>query len=161
MSSQRAWIALLPVVLLLGGCGGGSDNESTSAETNGSTSGTPTKTELIEQGDAVCAKTYTAVASLNPLGTTKEAVKVAVLYSRMLTSLEALGPPQNAESSYAEYINRLEAFAEAENGIQSTAQRNQTAMLERWKTSSLSTLSGFQSAAGSYGFKDCAEGADA
>lgn len=153
-----AGIALLPITaLLVTGCGGGSGNASTTA-TTGADAGALTKAELLEQGDAICAKVYVVTKSLNPEGTTKEAVRFADLHSGMIKDLLALGVPQETEYSYAEYTTGAHALEDAEVEVKVMAKRGDPAALRRAESGSLSTRSMFQAVAATYGFKECAEG---
>jgi hypothetical protein len=155
----QTWIALLPVAaLLVAGCGGGTERSTSgaTAEKNGSAL---TKAELIEQGDAICAKVYAATGALNPEGTSKEGVRVANLLNSMIQRLLALGTPQETEYSYAEYTTAAHALKRAEGEVTLVARRGDPAALRLAESGSLSSLSMFEGLAGQYGFKDCAEGA--
>ncbi len=157
---MKPWLVLLPVaVLLVSGCGGGGGGASSTA-TTGSDGGALTKAELIEQGDAICAKTYAITESLNAEGPAKEALRYAGLTSAMIKRLLALGVPRETEYSYAEYTTAAHALAQAEAEVKSVAERGGgPAALRRAESGSLSGLSMFQGLAGAYGFKTCAEGA--
>jgi ABC-type Fe3+-hydroxamate transport system substrate-binding protein len=156
---MKTWIALLSVAaLLVTGCGGGSEDASSVATTSAS-GGALTKAELIEQGDAICAKVYAVTGTLNPEGTPEEALRIADLHGGMVKRLLALGTPQETEYSYAEYTTAAHALAQASEEIEFVAEKNDPVALRRSESGSLSTLSMFEGTAGAYGFKDCAEGA--
>lgn len=161
MNPRRTWIALLLVVaLLIAGCGGGNGDDSTAstaAKTTAS-SGEPTKAELIEQGDGICAKVYATTGQLNAEGTVEEAVRVADLRGDMVKSLMGLGKPQEAEKAYSEFISAARTLAQAEGEIKLAAKQGDSAARELAESSSLSTYSLFQGAAAQYGFKECSEG---
>jgi hypothetical protein len=153
---MKAWIApLLAVALLVVGCGGGSGDPSPST-TTGASSGQLTKAELIEQGDAICAKTYAVTETLSAEGTTAEAVHYATLVGAMVKELLALGVPQETNYDYAEYTNYAHELAAAEAEVKRMAKRGNPADLRLAESGSLSTFSGFTSNAGTYGFKVCA-----
>lgn len=156
---MKTWIALLSATaLLLAGCGGGSESTSSIATTSTS-GGALTKAELIEQGDAICTKVYAVTGTLNPEGTSEEALRIADLHSGMVKRLLALGTPQETEYSYAEYTTAAHALAQASEEVEFVAEKHDQAALRRSESGSLSTLSMFQGAAAQYGFKGCAEGA--
>ena len=155
---MKTWVALLPVVvLLIAGCGGGNDDPS-SAATSGASSDQLTKAELIEQGDAICAKVFAVTETLHSEGTREEAVHFANLHLSMVKDLLSLGVPQETEYAYAEYTNAAHALAGSEVEVKLAAERNDPAALRVVESSSLSTFSLFQVQAGAYGFKECAEG---
>ncbi len=68
MRLKRTWIVALPIVVLtIAGCGSGGSDSSESAATGGDgTTNALTPAELIEQGDAICAKTNAAVGAIAP-----------------------------------------------------------------------------------------------
>jgi hypothetical protein len=155
---MKAWIALLLVaMLLIVGCGGGSGDPSP-ATTTGASSGQLTKAELIEQGDAICAKAYAVRETLDAEGPTEEAVRYANLMHRMVKDLLALGVPQETNYDYAEYTNYAHELEAAEALVTMMAKRRDAEELRRAESSSLSAFSAFTGNAGTYGLKDCAAG---
>jgi hypothetical protein len=152
---MKAWIASLAVVVLLfAGCGGGGDSSSATTTERGGEA--LTKAELIEQGDAICAKPLAIRASLNPEGTPEEAVRVASLVTAMVNRLLALGTPKETEYTYAEYTTAAHALVQAETEVKAMAKKGDPVDLRRAESGSLSTFSMFESLAGQYGFTDCA-----
>jgi hypothetical protein len=151
---MKAWIAALFVVLMLASGCGGEDTSSTASKD--SSEGALTKAELIEQGDAICAKVFAVTESLNPEGTTKEAVRHAKLKSGMIKDLLDLGAPKETEYQYAEYLNAAHALALAEAEVQRIAKSGDASGLETAESGSLSAFSMFQAEAGTYGFETCA-----
>ena len=153
----RLWIVLLPVTALLAaGCGGGSGDASSAATAGEGASAELTKAELIEQGDAICAKAYAVMQKLNPEGTPKEAVRVADLTSDMVERLLDLGNPQRgAEFSYGEYIHAANGLVHADAAVKSTAERDDPNALKDAAAASLLALSTFQNWANEFGLKGC------
>jgi hypothetical protein len=152
------WIVLLFLAaLLVTGCGGGGGDAS-SAATTGASGTALTKAELIERGDAICAKVYPTRDSLNPEGTPEEALRVAKLISGMTKQLLVLGIPQETEYAYAEYATALHVLDRMSAKVQKMVKRGKPGALRSAETGSLSSLSGFEGYAGAYGFKACAEG---
>jgi hypothetical protein len=152
---MKAWLALLFVaVLFIVGCGGGSDDPSPATTTEAS-SGQLTKAELIEQGDAICAKAYAVKETLSAEGTTEEAVRYAKLVGGMVKELLALGVPQETNYDYAEYTNYAHELEEAEAEVERMAKRGNPADLRLAEAGSLSAFSAFQGNAATYGFKAC------
>jgi hypothetical protein len=149
----RPWIALLTFVsLLVAGCGGGGGDTSSSA-TEGS-SAALTRAELLEQGNAICAKAYPAIVKFDPEGTTKEAVQAAALTENMAEELLALGVPQETDVYYVEYANASRALVKGAAAIKAAA-KHDPATLKNAEAASLSMLSSFQNWSNEYGLKDC------
>ncbi|MGB7684552.1 MAG: hypothetical protein WBL45_02070 [Solirubrobacterales bacterium] len=124
----------LAVVVLVAGCGGGSDSESSSADTSTpaetsapDSNGAPalTKAEFIKQGDEICAGVSGKIAqSLDEYmtengiseteGPTEEQeeglVSEAVLpeYQLVAEELGALGAPEGEEEQVAEIVTGME-----------------------------------------------------
>jgi hypothetical protein len=157
---RRSFCALagvLAVALLAAGCGGGSGDTSSAAAIEAS-GGHLTKAELVKQGNAICAKVFAQAAQFDPEGTKKEAVQVAGLYRGMTKHLLALGAPQETEYDYAEYINGVNALAEAAGEVESAAKKDDGAALAKAESSALSMSALFQTEAGIYGLTVCGEG---
>lgn len=142
--------------LLIAGCGGGGGSASSSAA--GGDGEALTKAELIERGDAICAKVYPARATLDPEGTPEEALRVASLISGMTKQLLALGVPRETEYAYAEYAVALHVLDRMSAKVKRMVKRGNPVTLRTSETGSLASLSAFQGHAASYGFKACAEG---
>ncbi|HKT82761.1 MAG TPA: hypothetical protein VJQ84_02880 [Solirubrobacterales bacterium] len=143
--------------MLIAGCGGGGDGEST--ETTASTTSAPTalsKAELIEQGDAICGEVNAAVGS-DDAGEGGAGAQIADLYSGMIASLNNLGAPKEKDG-YAEFSEAAEELATAENAVKLASEREDTAALESAESTAFSALTTFQNAASEYGFKECSEG---
>jgi hypothetical protein len=150
------------VVLIAAGCGGGGDDSSESTAVSTATTTALTKAELIEQGDAICAEVNAAVgtvgASSSETGT--PAAEAASLYSGMVDSLRNLGAPQEAEG-YPEFSAAADELGKSEDEVKLAAEREDTAALETAESSASSALASFQTAASTYGFKQCSEGPSA
>jgi len=150
---MRAWLTPLALVLFAAGCGGGDASSSVTAGKGGVQL---TKAELIEQGNAICAKTYAALGRLNPEGTPREAVRSASLTREMVEHLLALGnPQQGVESSYGEYIHIAHELIKTDAAVESTAKRNNPNALKDAEFGSVATLSVFQNWANEIGLKGC------
>jgi hypothetical protein len=154
----------LPVAaLLVAGCGGGGgDDSSESTTTTVAAPKALSKTELIEQGDAICAEVNAAVGSVGSSSTenSSPASQAADLYSGMVASLNNLGTPQETEG-YAEFSSAAEELAKAEDEVKLASERGDTAGLEAAESNASEALTSFQNAASEYGFSDCSEGPSA
>lgn len=152
-------LAVLAIAGCGGGGGGGADSsESTAAATDGSASAL-TKAELIEQGDAICAKVNATVATVNPESQGATA-RVAGLYGGMVKSLKDLGNPQETEGDYGEYLRARGELATAVNGLKLSVEHESPKVAAAEKGAE-GALSGFQLHAGEYGFKECSQGPSA
>jgi hypothetical protein len=159
MGLRRGWIIAVPVVALAivgcGSSGGSGSSESTSATTEGAATAL-TKAELIEQGDAICAKVNTAVDGVNPESPSATA-QVAGLYGGMVKSLKDLGNPQETEGEYGEYLRTSNELAIALNELKLAAE-SESSGLETAEKTAEGALSAFRLHAGAYGFKECSRG---
>jgi hypothetical protein len=140
---------------VLGGCGNGS-----SSATAGGSSARITKTELIDQGDAICRETdeiqkaslaaYRKQQSSGPLQLDAEelVIKLAIPPVRAeIRELDALGAPEEDESTIAEWHHELkESLRSAERNPKLFVQVGGSP--EFIKADEL---------AKKYGFKDCAD----
>jgi hypothetical protein len=162
MGISRTFSLSLPLVALaIAGCGGGDDEEPTTAAPVETTETTPTlsKEELVAQGDAICAEVNAAVGTLGSTssGAEGEASQVAGLYSGMVERLEDLGAPSDDSEGYAEFIAAAEALAQAEENIELASAREDPESLTAAEAEASDALTAFQSAATTFGFEDCAE----
>jgi hypothetical protein len=164
VSPRPTWIVVLPVAaLLIVGCGGGGDDEST--ESTAVTTAAPAalaKSELIEQGDAICAEVNAAVGTIGASSaeTGVPAGQAADLYSGMIDSLQNLGTPEETDG-YAEFSTAADELATAENEVKLASERGDTAGLEAAESNASTALTSFQNTASEYGFEDCSEGPSA
>lgn len=155
---------MVPVAaLLIAGCGGGGDDEST--ESTAVSTAAPvalTKSELIEQGDAICAEVNAAVGTVGTSSaeTGSPSAQAADLYNGMIDSLNNLGTPQEMDG-YAEFSGAAEELAQAEGEVKLAADRGDTAGLESAESNASTALASFQNAASEYGFEECSEGPSA
>jgi hypothetical protein len=151
------------VTLALVGCGGGGEEttESTPAVTTEEPAA-PTKAELIEEGDDVCAEVNAAVGALS--GETAEVAvpqtieQTANLYTGMVERLQDLGVPENDDDSYAKFMEAAEELAKVEGEVKLAAEREDTVALGEAATEAAPTLEEFQTQAEIYGFEECSEG---
>jgi hypothetical protein len=162
MSLRRTWIVALPVVVLaIAGCGGGGGSSSSESTAAGAeeAAGVPSKAELIEQGDAICAEVNAKVGAIEP-ESPGAIVRLAGPYSKMAKSLKNLDNPTETEGAYGEYLRALSQLAIAENALKLAVERGspERATVEKGAEGALSD---FQLHAGEYGFKDCSEGPSA
>ncbi|HEX3325250.1 MAG TPA: hypothetical protein VHR65_09010 [Solirubrobacterales bacterium] len=161
MKPRHTLLVALPIAALaVSGCGGGSSAPTESAPvTTAATTTALTKAALIEQGDAICAEVNAAVGTVGSSSAeaSAPAAQVADLYSGMVSSLENLGAPQEADG-YAEFTSAADELATAEGEVKLAADRSDTAGLESAESSASAALSSFQAVAQEYGFKECAEG---
>jgi hypothetical protein len=157
-------VALTLAALAIAGCGGGDDETTESApEATIPTATAPTKTELIEQGDAICAEVNAAIGAVGA-GETEVAGgstgQVADLYVGMVESLKRLGAPGETDG-YPEFSSAADALSQAEGEVKLAAEREDSAGLATAESNASSALASFQSEAQSYGFEDCGEGPSA
>jgi len=161
MGISRRLLATLPLfAIALVGCGGGGGGDSTAAAPVETTEARAlSKEELITQGDAICAEVNAAVGTVGSTssGAEGQASQVAGLYGGMVERLKGLGVPSDESSGYPEFIASAEALAQAEDEVKLAAEREEGEGLSEAETAASSALTSFQSAAGSFGFEDCAE----
>jgi hypothetical protein len=147
--------------LLIAGCGGGDETESTTTPTIEEPTAL-TKDELIEQGDGICAEVNAAVGALGSSETEAaapgdESEKVANLYTGMVERLQDLGTPEGDDGSYAKFMEAAEELAKVEGEVKLAAEREDLAALEEASQGASAAVEGFQSQAAIYGFEDCSD----
>lgn len=160
MRSAKSLVVAIPLAALaIAGCGGGGGDTTASQAT---TEVTPSlsRTELISQGDAICAEVNAAVGSVGAAETagSSQATQVADLYAGMVESLKRLGKPEGEDAGYTEFIGSAEMLAKVEGEAKLAAEREDTAAIEAAAAKTEPALEAFQSAASAYGFEDCSEG---
>jgi hypothetical protein len=152
------------LALVAAGCGGGGGGETTaSTETTAETTPSLTKSELISQGDAICAEVNAAIGSVgsSAADTKSQVEQVATLYTGMVSSLKRLGTPKEDSAGYAEFISAAEELAKVEGEAKLAAEREDTAALGEVATKAAPTLENFETTAAVYGFEKCSEGPSA
>jgi hypothetical protein len=160
MRSSGRLILVLPL-LALAGCGGGGGSDSTAPPPVKTTEATTalSREELIAQGDAICAEVNAAVgtAGSTSSGAAGQAAQVGNLYGGMVERLKELGPPSDDSSGYPELIAAAEQLAQAESNVALAAERGEEEALSGAEAEASTSLSSFESAATSFGFKRCGE----
>ncbi len=159
--SGRALGVLAFAGLAFAGCGGGGGDNSATTAATGTSEPAPalSKAQLISQGDGICAEVNAAVGTVG--STSSEAsgqdAQVAGLYSGMVERIKDLGPPSDSEAGYDEFIAAAEALVQAADNVKLASEREEGEALGEAEAEASAALTSFQSAAGSYGFEDCAE----
>jgi hypothetical protein len=148
--------------LVIVGCGGGDETESTTTPTVEEPTAL-SKEELIAEGDDVCAEVNAAVGALTASSASEdfpadEAEKVANLYTGMVERLQDLGAPEGDDGSYAKVMEAAEELAKVEGEAKLAAEREDLETMEEARGQAAVALEEFQSQAGIYGFEDCSEG---
>jgi hypothetical protein len=154
-------IAVPLAALAISGCGGGGD-ETTAPAPATTEEAALSKSELISQGDAICAEVNAAVGAVATSGAEvpEQVTQVSGLYTGMVESIERLGAPDE-EAGYPEFIAAARELSKVEGEVNLAAEREDTAALGEAATRAAPALEEFQSAAGEYGFADCSEGPSA
>jgi hypothetical protein len=157
---RKSLLLALPVgALAIAGCGGGGGEETTAAAPV-TTEAPPSlsKSELIAQGDAICAEVNAAVGTVSATETeaTDQLGQVAELYTGMVERLKGLGTPEEAQG-YEEFTAAADELAQAESDAQLASERGEEEALATAQTEAASALSSFQEAATAYGFQECGE----
>jgi hypothetical protein len=155
--------ALAALTLAACGGGGGDSTATTAAKPAESEPAALSKTELITQGDAICAEVNSAVGSVgsSAADSSTSAEQVANLYGNMITSLKDLGAPSEKSSEYDEFIAAADALATAAGEVKLAAEREDQAKIGEAEGQASAALEAFQSAATAYGFEACGEGPSA
>jgi hypothetical protein len=153
-------ILALLVALAVAGCGGGGDDETEASTPTVEEPTALTKSELLTQGDGVCAEVNAAVGALSGSETPESATgdateKVANLYLGMVERLQGLGAPEGEEADYAKFMEAAEELAKVEGEAKRAAESEDVAALEETGQEAAAALEGFQSQAAIYGFEDC------
>jgi hypothetical protein len=156
---------LAALALVLAGCGGGGGGSTATGASKPAEQAPAalSKTELVSQGDAICAEVNSAVGSVgsSAAGSTTSAEQVANLYANMVTSLENLGAPKEKSSQYDEFVAAANELAKASGEVKLAAEREDQVGQSEAEGRASTALEGFQSAATAYGFEKCGEGPSA
>ncbi len=160
---KKTILVLIAVLaaLVVAGCGGGGGDTTESTATTEEPQQL-TKSELIEQGDAICAEVNAAVGALSS-ETSVEAVpeqieKTSNLYTGMVERLLELGTPQGDNGEYAKVSEAAEELAKVEGEAKLAAEREDTAALGEAASEAAPALEEFETQAETYGFEKCGEG---
>jgi hypothetical protein len=155
-------IAAVLAVLALAGCGGGGGSTTSSEPATTETKPTPSKAQLIAQGDGICAEVNAAVGSVaaSESGVPNEIAQVSTLYSGMVERLKDLGVPKEKEG-YDEFIAAAEALGKVEGEVKLAADREDTTALGEAASKAAPALEEFEAQAAIYGFEKCSEGPSA
>jgi len=150
--------ALLALALVIPGCGGGDDSETTMPTVEEPTA--LTKQELLTQGDGICAEINAAVGALSASASSEESAtddseKVANLYIGMVERLQDLGTPEGDAGEYAKFMEAAEELAKVEDELKLAVEREDLAASEEAGQEASAALEEFQSQAAIYGFEDC------
>jgi peptidyl-tRNA hydrolase len=155
MRLPKILIALSLGGLALAGCGGG-DDETTESTATAEAPAALSKSELISQGDAICAEVNAAVGSVAASESADETARVADLYVGMVDSLQNLGAPAE-EAGYPEFIAAAEGLSQVEGELKLAAEREDAATLEEASAAAVPALEEFEDEAAQYGFEECGE----
>lgn len=157
-------LALLAVLtaLVAAGCGGGGGGETTESTTTTDEPQKLTKSELISQGDSICAEVNAAVGALGSETGEESAVpaqieKTSNLYIGMVERLQELGTPEGDDGSYAKFMEAGEELAKVEGEVKLAAEREDTTALGEAASEAAPALEEFESQAAIYGFEDCSK----
>ncbi|HEY0317184.1 MAG TPA: hypothetical protein VGC49_02695 [Solirubrobacterales bacterium] len=155
-------IAVLAALAFAGCGGGGGDPTTTSKPATTEAAPSPTKHQLIAQGDGICAEVNAAVGSVaaSESGVPNEITQVSTLYNGMVERLKELGTPKE-EDGYAELMAAADALAKVEGEVKLAAEREDTTALGEAASKAAPALEEFETQAAVYGFEDCSEGPSA
>jgi hypothetical protein len=153
--------ALLALVLVASGCGGGGSSSDITVrkQPKEETVSKLSKGQFISQGDAICAEVNTAVGSVQESAaeSSSQTTQIANLYSGMVQSLQRLGQPSEIEG-YSDFMGAAERLAMTENEVKAVSDQENPALVEEASQAAVPALEEFQQQAAVYGFKDCSEG---
>jgi hypothetical protein len=152
---KTSLIAIPAAALALAGCGGG-EEDSTEATSTAAAPAALSKSELISQGDAICAEVNAAVGSVASSESSDRTVQVADLYVGMVESIKRLGAPAE-EAGYSEFIAAADELSRVESELRLAAEREDAAAVEEAGGEAVAALEGFESEARDYGFDECGD----
>ena len=123
---------------------------------------TLSKEQFIKQADSICAEVNAAVGTVDAsqTDTGNQVSQRALLYNGMIERIQGLGSPSD-DAGLAEFFTAGNQLVSAEKDAQASAEQNDAAGLASAESDADTALSSFQSAATSYGFKDCGQGPSA
>jgi hypothetical protein len=158
LSKTSLTLALPLAALTIVGCGGGGDDSTSTAATTEATVAL-SKTDLISQGDAICAEVNAAIGGVGASGeeVPEQITQVANLYIGMVENLKDLGTPDES-AGYPEFIKAAEELSTTQGATKLATEREDTAAIGEATEKAAPALEEFQSVAGEYGFEKCSEG---
>lgn len=166
MRLSKLLTILVPLVALLAlaasGCGGGGSETTDTTAATTEAAPTPTKAELIAQGDAICAEVNSAVGAVGVSGAEvpEQITQVSDLYIGMVESIKNLGIPDDT-AGYEEFIAAAEDLSKVEGEAKLATEREDTAALGEAAARAAPILEEFGEVAGDYGFEECSQGPSA
>jgi hypothetical protein len=148
-------IALLIFAPLIAGCGGGGSSEAADATAEDASL---SKAEFTAKADALCAKTYEAIDSLQPSGEfVAEAKQVTTLYMGLIDDLEGLGAPEES-ADYSAFLASAKALGKKESEAKAAAERKDSKKLGELGAEIGPLVEKFEKEAKAYGLSKCGEG---
>src|SRR5262245_62969899 len=117
MRRASRFAAVVPcAALLLSGCGGGGDETTDTTAPAAAAPSTLTKSDLLTQGDAICAEVNAAVGTISSTSAegASRVAQEADLYGGMVERLRGLGEPDET-TGYEEFISAADELAQAQD----------------------------------------------
>lgn len=148
--------------MAIAGTSCGADDSSDTPTVSGEKSSL-SKSELIEQGDAICAEQNAAIGALGLKAEKAEVPDVVEestdLFIEMIERLQSLGKPAEDDGGYSKFAQATEHFATVEAKVKLASEKEDFRALSEAATEAAPTLEEFRTQAEMYGFKECSEDA--
>lgn len=160
--SGRLSLSAVLVALTIAGCGGDGDSTASSPLASLEDPGPQSKVQRVSESAAICSAMN---AALGPLvfgneGGEDRVREIAVIYRRMAELLEAVEPPRDDTTGYAEFMAAAKRLKEEEGDLVRAAVRGQAKALVAAEGEASSALRSFRAASAVWGAPQCTEGPD-
>jgi hypothetical protein len=145
MRTRAAVAVLLPVLLLVAGCGGGLS-----------------KKELVTKADAICTRVNKQVAKEPDPKTTKDLERLAKrtveISDPALDDMADLKPPSELESDFKKFVAILRKQRDLTKQIGEAAGKDDTAAIQKVGAKAQKAQDEYRRLTGKIGFKECGGG---
>jgi peptidoglycan DL-endopeptidase CwlO len=168
MRPRYAAIALLLGAFCAGvvvACGGDDDAPITpTVVTTGPSDQAASKSDFIDEADAVCEEANAAIASLDQTSAGDASTQVSEekdIVDGVIDQIDSLGAPSEDEATLDDFIDALEELSDMLDKQQLAAERNDTAALSELETEATAVRADVATVAEEYGFKQCGQEGEA
>jgi peptidoglycan DL-endopeptidase CwlO len=142
-------------------CGGDDDTPITPVPTTTAPSDQATsKSDFIDEADAVCEEANAAIASLDQTSAGDPSTQVSQerdIVDGVIDQIDSLGAPSEDESTLDDFIDALEELSDVLDKQELAAKRDDPAALSELEAEATAVRADLATTAQEYGFKECGQ----
>jgi hypothetical protein len=142
-------------------CGGDDDTPITPVPTTTAPSDQATsKSDFIDEADAVCEEANAAIASLGQTSAGDPSTQISQqkdIVDGVIDQIDSLGAPSEDESTLDDFIDALEELSNVLDKQELAAERDDSAALSELEAEATGVRADLATAAAEYGFKECGQ----